>query len=379
MKKKVNGKVVDINNMELFEKAFEGLALGRLVASSVADTVAENSDLINRCIQSYEAMYKSMPFPLYCVEENIKYSAMAMFIKDNADVLEDMWIDNALYIRVSEDRALKFVGNTWGIVSVQKQYEDNTDIDIYSEDVGYAEYKWVLTKMMKGESLKDYYIKFMRDFVEACNREPMVLKWELGRMLDFGPVPEKLNLKENRLLNMDTGSEFFLDIFLTGKRKTGESEYVFSIGGTNGGLRKQSKFIKTFDFEVYEKKAQPEDIMESTHIARLQKSNLDGAAALFETLAGKGSVQDGIENVPYTGIIIDNTIIYQVGGQIYKCTANKYSKAVEVAKNVELYGYENGFVYIIKKSLCSSGIHKDAIYAYNVRDNSIRLCKIQFS
>ena len=71
MRKKVNGRVVDISNIEIFEKAFEGLALGRLVSSSVADTITGDSELVNKCIESYETIYKSMPFPLYCIEENI--------------------------------------------------------------------------------------------------------------------------------------------------------------------------------------------------------------------------------------------------------------------------------------------------------------------
>lgn len=378
MKKKVNGKVVEIRNIELFEQAFEGLALGRLVSSSVADTITTNQELVNKCIENYEAIYKSLPFPLYAVERDIKYATIAMYIKDNLDEPVNMWVDNALYIMVESDKAIKFVGNTWGIVSVQKQMEDNTDIEYYSDEPGYEEYKWVLTKLMNKESLKDYYTRFMRDFVEACNREPMILRWELAHILEFGSVPNKFELKENRLLDVETGSEYFLDIFSTGKRKVGESEYVFDLTGNSKELKKKSKYIRTFDFEVYEKKAQTEDIMLGTNIEKLQKCNLDGAAALFETLAGIGSLHNGIENVSYTGIIAKDYIIYQVGNQLYKCTAKKYSKAVEIGKNIEIYGFENDLLYIEKKSLCDSGIHKIAIYAYDLDNNTVKLCRIQF-
>lgn len=378
MKKKVNGRVVEIGNIELFEQAFEGLALGRLVSSSVADTLTTNQELVNKCIESYEAIYKSMPFPLYAVERDIKYVTIAMYIRDNLDEAVEMWVENALFIMVEADKAIKFVGNTWGVVTVQNKKSDNTDIEYYSDEPGFEEYKWVLTKLMNNESLKDYYIKFMRDFVEACNREPMILKWELARILEFGNVPNRLELKENRLLHVDTGSEYFLDIFSTGKRKTGESEYVFDLTGKGGELKKRSRYVKTFDFEVYEKKAQADDIMVGTNIERLQKCNLDGAAALFETLVGKGSLQDGIENVPYTGIITNKYIVYQIGNQIYKCTAKKYTKAVEIGRSVEIYGFENGLLYMEKKSLCDSGIHKKAIYAYDLDNSTVRLCRIQF-
>ncbi len=380
-RKKINGKVVNIPNMGLFEKAFEGLALGRLVSSSVADTISDNSDLVNECIHHYETAYRSLPFPLYACETDIKYSTLGMYIRDKMeDKALDMWIENALFIDIGSNKALKLVGNTWGIVPIANKLNDNIDLDQYRDEEGYNEYEWALAKLMRGESVsKGYYERFLGEFVDACNKENMLIKWELSHMLDFGPIPERLALKDNRLLDVDTDAEYFLDIFSTGKRKTGESEYVFSIGTDSGVLRKQNKYVKTYDFEVYEKKAQSNDIMLETNISRIQKCGLDGAAAIFETLAGKGSINDGIENVSYTGIIAEGNIIYQVGSQIYKCKANKYTKAIEIARNVELYGYDKGFVYIIKKSLCSSGVTKEAIYAYNIADGSLRLCKVQFN
>ena len=46
MKKKVNGKVVDIKNISLFEKGFEGLALDRKASSNVKDTLDGESDIV---------------------------------------------------------------------------------------------------------------------------------------------------------------------------------------------------------------------------------------------------------------------------------------------------------------------------------------------
>lgn len=379
MKKKVNGKVVDILNMDLIEKGFEGLALGRLVSSSIADTVSEDSELMNKCITQYDTVYKSLPFPLYAIEENIKYAMMAMYLRDTIDEPIEMWVDSALYVAVESGKALKFVGNTWAVVTIDKIQPDNTDIDNFTGDSGYTEYAWILSQLMEGKSLSGYYAKFMRTFVEACNNEPMVLKWELTRLLDFGYVPKQLQLPEGKLYDVATKSEYFLDIFSAGKRQMPGYNYQFDLTVKTNGLKKSAKYTEVFDFEVYEKKVNPEDVTVKSDIHRIQKCSMDGLAAIFETIAGKGSLQSSVDSIPYTGIIVGDSVFYQIGGSVYKCKTKKYERGQEIARNVELYSYENGLVYILKRSLCNSGITKEAIYAYGIKDSKIRLCKISYT
>ncbi len=378
MIKKVNGKSVNISNIELFESAFEGLVLKRLAASYVTDTISSNTEKINTYISTYESIYKSLPFPLYCAELDVKHAAIGICIKDKLDEPLKMWVDSALFIQVEDKKAIKFVGNSWALVSIQKAEKDNSDIENYKDELGYKEFVWVVRQIMNGASLASFYNVFMKEFVDACNKDPMILKWELGRILEFGPIPDRLNLKDNRLLDVNTKSEYFLDIYSTGKKKTNESELVLSIGGPNAGLRKQNKYIKTYDFELYEKKAIPEDIMDGGRVERLQKANMDGVVSIFETLYSKGLIQDGIDNVCYKGIIVDNTIMYNINGQIYVCTTDNYTKGTEIAKGTEIFGYENNFVYLLRKSRCESGVQKESIFAYNIKDGSIRLCKIQY-
>lgn len=378
MKKIVNGKLIDIKNVELFEAAFEGLALGRLVSSSISDTISENTHEINSYIAAYESIYKSLPFPLYSVNLPIFYSAMAMCLREKVDLPNRMWVDNSLYVQVEANKALKFLGSSWGIVSIQKPEEDNTDIENYNGQPGYNEYKWVVIQTMKEESLRNFYAVFMREFIAACNKEPLIIKFELGRMLDFGPVPDKINLKENRLVDTGTQSEYFIDIFSTGKKKTKDSELVFNLS-KGGELRRQYKQVNTYDFDIYEKKAVPEDIMEGAQISKMQQCDLDGAAAVFETIYARGASLGGVDKVSYTGIVIGNEIIFGTGGRLYLCTANKYSKPIEIARNADIYSYESGFVYIVKRVRCDSGVTKEMIYSYNLNDAGVRLCKIQFS
>lgn len=379
MKKKVNGKVIDIPNIELFELAFEGLALGKLVSSSISDTITEDSVLANKCISAYESIYKCLPFPLYAIETNIKYSMIVMAMRGKIEEPITVWVDSALYIKVEENKALKFVSNTWGIVSIETEdQKDNSDIELYSGDIGYKEFEWALSKLISGQNLAEYYIRFMGDFVKVCNKDPMMLKWELSKILEFGPIPERLALKLNKIIDIDTGSEFLVDVFSTGKKKTGSSEMIFDVTGSSSKLRKKAKYTQTYDFEVYEKKKEAEDINLNASIGRLKKTNLDGLAAVFETLVGKGVMQSGVEGVEYKGIMVDGKVVYQVGTQLLICNKEQYESPIEVGRNVEIYGYDNGMVYILKRNLCGSGISKESVYALNPKDMQIILCRIQY-
>ena len=110
---------------------------------------------------------------------------------------------------------------------------------------------------MRGESLRDFYQVFMKEFYEACNGEPMLLKWELAHILDFGYVPKQLNFKDNRIIDLNTGCEYFLDIFSAGKREVSENIIVIRVGGDKSGYDIKKKTANVYDFEVYENRQVP--------------------------------------------------------------------------------------------------------------------------
>lgn len=378
MKKKVNGHVVDIPNMDTIEKGFEGLATGRLVSSNISDNLTEGcEDIINECIAAYESVCKALPFPLHAVEENIKYAAIGSYIKDKLRKPLEMWVDRSLYILVDKTRALKFASNTWGVVSVDGAREDNTSIELYRYDVGYNEFEWALEHLMNGEPLTGYYQRFMSGFVKACENEPLVLKWEMSRLLDFGYVPPRMDLNNDKLLDVHSGFEYFLDIFSAGERKTGGCRCVIDLTKKGSTPVIEDKTATVYDFEVYEKrKLTPEDMMATPDVKRIQRTGMDGLAAVFQTVMGKGAFSK--ERPGYKGIIDKGVVVYEVAGTVYRCGTSKYQKAVVIARNVELWGYENGCVYLKQTVACPSGVRKESIYAYRISDGATLICKIAY-
>lgn len=88
MKKMVNGQTVDIGDIRLFELAFEGLALNKLAVSNISITIDKETDTIKNCIELYNRFYRSLPFPLYSIENNTKYAAIAEYIKYNIEKIK---------------------------------------------------------------------------------------------------------------------------------------------------------------------------------------------------------------------------------------------------------------------------------------------------
>ena len=102
MKKIVNGKVINIDNLELFELAAEGLALQNTAISNTADGVEcnINSPLVSGYIKKYDIFFKSMPYPLYAIEADIKYATLGNFIKALSKEKIEMWVDRGLHIKL---------------------------------------------------------------------------------------------------------------------------------------------------------------------------------------------------------------------------------------------------------------------------------------
>ena len=82
MKKLVNGRIVDIKNIDIFEKAAEGTAINRTLPNIIPnDTLNLDFDIIEIYINAYKKFYASLPFPLYGVDTDLKYCAAGLFIK----------------------------------------------------------------------------------------------------------------------------------------------------------------------------------------------------------------------------------------------------------------------------------------------------------
>lgn len=380
MKKLVNGKVINIDNIELFELAAEGLALQNTAVSITADGIEGNinSPLVRRYIKQYDIFFKSMPYPLYAIEADIKYATLGNFIKAFSKEKIDMWVDKGLHIKLDKETGmtLRIVNNTWSIIYNKEDRSDNTSMGLFEQSIGYREYSWLLDKIINKETTANFYMEFMPEFVKACNGQPMILKWELENMLTFGAVPNRAEFRQNKIINIQNDEEYTLDIYSTGYVQTDEKIQCWNLTGNtpsvNGVKYKQ---MKTYGFDAYSK---PMSDGNKTS-GKLEKCKIIGLHNLFMELCGLKSAREMNTFPNFEGIISDNNLVFTIEKRLFIAKSNRLVEPKDIAHGVELYAVEKNKVYFIKSKKVNERISKDTLYSYSIHDGTVRICKTLFS
>lgn len=380
MRKLVNGKVINVDNIELFELAAEGLALQNTAVSTTADGIEAtiNSPLVHKYIKQYDVFFKAMPYPLYAIEEDIKYATLGNFIKSLSKHSIDMWVNKGLHIRLDKNTGmtLKIVNNTWSIVYNKENRSDNTSMELFEHSVGYKEYTWILDKIIKKQTTANFYVEFMPEFVKACNGQSMVLKWELENILTFGVIPNKIELKQNKILHLNEDKEYLLDIYCTGMTETEEKIQSWNLTDYgNMTSTPRYKQVKTYGFDAYAK-----PIYDSTKgNGKLEKCNMVGLHNLFMQLCSIKTAKEMTTFPNFDGIICDSNIAFVIDKKLFVAKSNRLSEPKDIAHGVSIYSMEGNKVYFIKSKRIDDKISKDSLYSYNISDGSIRLCKTIFT
>jgi hypothetical protein len=370
MKKKVNGSVVEIKNLELFKLAYEGKLLNKRASSKVKDTIENKSELVKDLVNAYSAILDSLVFPLNMVETSIKYTMIAIVLKERVREKHGeipMQVDNSICIEVEDGKILRLLAGTWAIESTPGTYHITTNINLefFNGQPGYDE-----------ANTKDFYEVFMSEFMEACKNQDLVLKWELSRILDFGNVPSAAHLNKNRITDEENNRQYYLDVYCTGKRETRDN--VLSFTRDSAGLpvmATEKKKIRVYNFEVYSKSLGNID----NKTEKASPNSCDGMGAIFDVLLSEGIEDEQLSNISYTGIVNDDILLFEVNKEIYMTTFKTYEKPQRLMSNVNIYAFDAGRVYVKRRKKLYSGVYEETIYSYELDTGKARLCKISFS
>lgn len=371
MKKLINGKVTEIRKIELFEMALAGLALGAKAVSNTENTMNRDTDneAVSKIIKLYNSFYTSMPYPLYAIEDDIKYSALGTFIKHTESGSNQiMFIDKGLYIVIDLRNmlAIHIVNNSWSIESIDSIKKDNVNIDNYKDNIAYEEYNWVLNTVLNLDKHANYYEKFMPEFVKACNGDAVIMRWELQNMMNFCSIPDKIRLVDNEILDVDSEKTYSLSIYKSGSVNNANTNTRWTIGSQI----KQEEYRDTsarYDYSLY--------LLNGDKGQRVKKCNTEWAASLFSTLYRIKSICNSSEFGKYTAVICCGTIVYEIYGVIYAGNRNGNS---EIANNSEIYAVHGNDVYFRRITKCDS-IYRIGIYKYNIADRKVSTCSIMYS
>ena len=374
MRKLVNGKIVDINNLELFEYALECKANKRQAINSIKlCKLGVDIDIIQTYIEVYERFYKSLPYPMYLIDNSAKYCCAGLFIQKEVDINNTIWVDNGLWIDLGiENRniAIQFINDSWAILETNDKKESNLNLNEYKDCIGFTEFIWILSKLLRHETTSQFYNEFMPDFINACENQLETIKHELSNIFNFYSIPDKINLPMNKIVDIDNSREILLDIFLAGYRK---SEDKIQVWGLDGSSHIEQKNTEVYDFNTYEKH------IGKNGIDKLKITNIKGISALFYSLCSIKTACniDAFSN--FKGIMADNKIIYNINNRIFITRANTYEDPEEIAREADIYGYKPGIIYIVKYGQLLNGVRKEHIYSYGIKSKELRLCSINFT
>ena len=378
MKKVVNGKTINIDNIDLFEAAAEGAAIGRTLPNIIPNSKLDiDFDFVESIISVYKNYYASLPYPLYYIDCKMKYVCAGLLIKKEKALKNKMWIDNGLFICIDEYRmlCLGFVNNSWGVINVKEIKNDTMDIMDYDDELGYDEFVWVLAQLFQGKSTESYYNNFMKQFVDACGGQSMIMKWELGNMLSFSEIPNKMYFTNNRIHDYKNNGYYYLDVFLAGKMNSDKKIIRMA-----NKVTEDTQKVSVYGYDIYFKRIIDNEERARAGSDKVKVVEMYGMNSLFCTICSIKMNSESSDFPIYTGYIDENNnFVFLVNGRLFLAKENMYVEPLEIARNVEIYSYKDNVIYINKFSNISAGIRKEKIYSYDIESKKTKLCKIQFS
>lgn len=367
IEKTINGRLVEISDIRIFEEGFKGMMSTYKASSGESDRLSINNKVnegINRVIDEYYNIIKEMPFPMYSIENNLKYYIIGSILKQRITGIVAKAEHNSLYIGIG-DTTIQFISDTWGIVS-ESIKEDIKPISYYKNEVGYKEFCWLYERIRNKKGTKGFYKQFMGDIIDACNGNVMVFKWELERMLEYGVMysdTSRVQMSNHIIIDTNENKRYRMNINIAGKKKIelGKSTEIDMVRGTVSTI---SKVINIYDYETV--------LEEDAH----KNVTFNGEEEMFKSVVlGILSNHTMINNIEYCGIIVYNTLIYKVENEV---SIYDSGVVVEVLNNASIEAVEYNRVYLKVVSQESNYLSRIDTYCYNVDQHKLKLHKTEF-
>lgn len=371
--------MVNIPNIELFEKAAEHQLSISPCCSAITDLAIDNCDKINLYILQYLRVYKSLPFPLNSIEDDIKYIVIGTYMLDKSNSPVRMWVDHGLVIVLNEKdkKVIKFRGIYWAIQTVNELKDDNLNLEDWSGYVGYKEYEWVLRQLMLGLQTSKFYETFMPKFVQACKNQPMVLKWELGNILKFGYVPKPQTFQVNHITDKNKNEVYQIDLYVAGVKQD-TSKKILVLQDDEDSDTETFQNMKIYGFTVFKKPIKFTSDMKPGD-DKIKRCDIPCMAQIFQRLAAIRAASEQTQFEDFTGAISGDWLVFEIAGRLYVGDKKLAFGDKEIARGINIYSVDKKGVYFYKLNKVSEDVYKRTMYSYNFNDKSIRLVNIDFT
>lgn len=370
--------MVSIPNIELFEKAAKHQLSLNPCTSNITDLAVDNCDKVNLHILNYLRAYKSLPFPLNNIEDDIKYIVIGTYMMSKSNQSTHMWVDNGLIVVLDEadKKVVRFKGVYWAIQTVSELKDDNLNLENWQDYVGYKEYGWVLKQLLTGAQTSKFYEEFMPNFVKACKNQQEILKRELNNILKFGYIPKEQEFPANVILDKARNERFTLDIYVQSIIHD-KNKKIISIQNDVDSAHEQYQSKKIYGFNTLKKPIEFVDDMKPGD-DKLKHSSLPCMAQIFQRLVAIKATTDQANFQDFRGAIIGDWLVFSINGRLYIGDKKMSFGDTEIAEGVTLHSIDKRNVYFYKTYRVGECIYKRNIYCYNFNDRTTRVINIDF-
>jgi|GEM_PF-2978772 hypothetical protein len=384
MKKKLKGKIITFDE-DMFIEGTQGSSK-RLTGSNLA--TARELEKAKEYIDIYTEVYKSLPYPMYLLEEPIKYILIAQLMKKKLGKEKKLEcnVDNGLKIKLEvdldllgagagassgselglclglgskenkervtdNDTYLHFINSTWRIEQGEtkvklKEIEESDELICCNKVKYYKEYKWLYDKLKAGKDISGFYRTHCKEINSVCHNKKE-LKEVLGSLLEVEePTVDKI---PNTIIYPAKQLEYRVVPYTTDMTLTGKKEYYY-----NSATKKIEQEDETeMHYAPYIQLRKVD--MESNFTGKLvlHSNPQEGLISFFSKYMEIAHEQGNINDIGYWGVVLGATLYFELstklGKYVYMTTFNEYTKAKMVSNQGTILGYTDDKVWFIEE------------------------------
>lgn len=378
MKKKLKGKVITFDE-DMFIEGTQGSSK-RLTGSNLA--TARELEKTKEYIDTYTEVYKSLPYPMYLLDEPIKYILIAQLMKKKLGKEKKLEcnVDNGLRIKLEVDLGslgasassglgskenkervtgtdtdtdtyLHFINSTWRIEQSEtkvkvKEIEESDEL-ICSDKVNYyTEYKWLYDKLKAGKDISGFYRTHCKEINSVCHNKKE-LKEVLGSLLEVEePTIDKI---PNTIIYPAKQLEYRVVPYTTDMTLTGKKEYYY-----NSATKKIEQEDETeMHYAPYIQLRKVDTQNNFVGKLVLHNNPQEGLISFFSKYMEIAHEQGNINDIVYWGVVLDDKLYFELstklGKYVYMTTFNEFTKAKMISNQGTILGYTEDKVWFIEE------------------------------
>lgn len=386
MKKVVNGKVIHIEDTEVFESAERSLLRDRkcynLVEHGLEYRITENLEEAYEFIELYDNIYNSLPYPLYALDTPIKYVTIGALMYSVSEHIQSFEKENSLVVIFGNGiEAIQFINNSYRFVEID--YEDSQrefikNIDSYKEMKYFKYFDFVYSALTSSDTDRqnnvctDFYREWFSDILKVCDEDSDIAA-ELSKILKVRDVPVKHNFKTNCVKDIGTGEEYYIDFISEGIHTTKLEDTTTCINLVTGNVRSTHETDDTeiWNMNVMYKKDKKSPMIKAETI-RAGINTLGMFMCSLKESSGSSEFSD------YKAIIVDCILLVEIDGEIYYTYINKLRPMTPVTDRARIYSVDGSNVYIQTYDQSEGIVKERSTYVFNVRKRELELCRISY-